>query len=311
MEANAVNRHSSSAGNPYNQTIVVIIKIVVLVVVCLKRAEARTSSIGPDSGFMPPTMLKFLGDMEREKTISFTSQQLAIATDNFKHLLGSGGFGSVYKGVFSNGTMVAVKVLNGTSNKRIEEQFKAEVSTLGRTHHVNLVRLYGYCFEKCLRALVYEYMGNGSLDHYLFRENKKRRNMDVTLPDSQEWFPTWVWTKFEKGELGDLMSACAIEAKDTEMAERMVKLSLCCVQYRPESRPLMSLVVKMLEGALEVPTPSNPFRFMNAAPSPGFLPLMAWDPSAFDSSTSQMVTGSTFVNGTPIMKKYGICAPSN
>ncbi|KAK2990272.1 hypothetical protein RJ640_014724 [Escallonia rubra] len=432
MEADAVNRHSSSAGNPFNQTsstdpsaqviaavvivIVVIIKIVILVVVCLKRAEARRSSVGPDSGFMPPTMLKFLGDMEREKTISFTSQQLAIATDNFKHLLGSGGFGSVYKGVFSNGTMVAVKVLNGTSDKRIEEQFKAEVSTLGRTHHVNLVRLYGYCFEKCLRALVYEYMGNGSLDHYLFRENKKlgfeklheiavgtargiaylhedcqhqiihydikpgnvlldanfcpkvadfglaklchrdnthiamtggrgtpgyaapelwmpspvtrkcdvysfgmllfeiigrRRNMDVTLPDSQEWFPTWVWTKFEKGELGDLMSACAIEAKDTEMAERMVKLALCCVQYRPEPRPLMSLVVKMLEGALEVPTPSNPFRFMNAAPSPGFLPLMAWDPSAFDSNSSQTVTGSTFVNGTPIMTKYGICAPSN
>ncbi|KAK3002123.1 hypothetical protein RJ639_022215 [Escallonia herrerae] len=253
--------------------VVVIIKIVILVVVCLKRAEARSSSVGPDSGFMPPTMLKFLGDMEREKTISFTSQQLAIATDNFKHLLGSGGFGSVYKGVFSNGTMVAVKVLNGTSDKRIEEQFKAEVSTLGRTYHVNLVRLYG------------------------------RRNMDVTLPDCQEWFPTWVWTKFEKGELGDLMSACAIEAKDTEMAERMVKLALCCVQYRPEPRPLMSLVVKMLEGALEVPTPPNPFRFMNAAPSPGFLPLMAWDPSAFDSDSSQMVTGSTFVNGTPIMKK--------
>ncbi|KAL7193874.1 hypothetical protein ACSBR2_025500 [Camellia fascicularis] len=68
--------------------------------------------------------------------------------------------------------MVAVKVLNGTSDKRIEEQFMAEASTIGRTHHLNLVRLYGFCFERCLRTLVYEYMGNGSLDKYLFNDNK-------------------------------------------------------------------------------------------------------------------------------------------
>jgi hypothetical protein len=56
-------------------------------------------------------MDKFLNDMEREKPIRFTSQQLRIATDNFTNLLGSGGFGLVYKGIFSNGTRAAVKVL--------------------------------------------------------------------------------------------------------------------------------------------------------------------------------------------------------
>ena len=121
---------------------------------------------------MTLTMNKFLNDMEREKPIKFTSQQLRIATDNFTNLLGSGGFGSVYKGIFSNGSIVAVKVLYGNSDKRIEDQFKAEVSTIGRFHHFNLVRLYGFCFEKNLRALVYEDMGNGSLDKYSFRENK-------------------------------------------------------------------------------------------------------------------------------------------
>ena len=67
---------------------------------------------------------------------------------------------------------MAVKVLYGNSDKRIEDQFKAEVSTTLRVRHFNLVRLYGFYFEKNLRALVYEYMGNGSLDKYLFGENK-------------------------------------------------------------------------------------------------------------------------------------------
>ncbi|KAL4312386.1 hypothetical protein GQ457_01G007840 [Hibiscus cannabinus] len=44
----------------------------------------------------------------------------------------------------------------------------AEVNTIGRTYHRNLVRLYGFCFEAETKALVYEYMENGSLDKLLF-----------------------------------------------------------------------------------------------------------------------------------------------
>lgn len=130
------------------------------------------NNVSPDSRFITfTTMDKFLNNMEREKPIRFTSLQLRIATNNFTNLLGSGGFGAVYKGIFSNGDIVAVKLLNGNSDKRIEQQFKAEVSIIGGVHHFNLVRLYGFCFEKHLRALVYEYMENGSLDKYLFCEN--------------------------------------------------------------------------------------------------------------------------------------------
>ena len=65
-----------------------------------------------------------------------------------------------------------LKVLRGNSNKRIEEQFMAQMGTIGKVHHFNLVQLYGFCFERDLRALVYEYMANGSLDRHLFHENK-------------------------------------------------------------------------------------------------------------------------------------------
>ncbi|WVZ18185.1 hypothetical protein V8G54_005507 [Vigna mungo] len=61
-------------------------------------------------------------------------------------------------------------------------------------------------------------------------------------------------------ELEELIIACGIEEKDGEIAQRMVNVALSCVQYRPPSRPLMSDVVKMLEGSVEVPKPLNPFQ---------------------------------------------------
>ncbi|PWA73972.1 serine-threonine/tyrosine-protein kinase catalytic domain-containing protein [Artemisia annua] len=139
----------------------------------LTNVAVGTQPFNDDARFIPLAMVKFLDDMEREKPILFTSHQLTLATANFSIVLGSGAFGTVYKGIFSNGVTAAVKVLNGTSDKRIEEQFMAEVSTMGRTHHFNLVRLYGFCFDSSLRALVYEFMVNGSLDHHLFKVDRR------------------------------------------------------------------------------------------------------------------------------------------
>ncbi|KAL0924245.1 hypothetical protein M5K25_005061 [Dendrobium thyrsiflorum] len=99
--------------------------------------------------------------------VYFSFHDLQMATNNFSRLLGTGGFGSVYKGTLRDGTLVAVKKL-----ERIlphgEREFVTEVSTIGAMHHMNLVNLCGFCSERSHRLLVYEYMSNGSLDKWIF-----------------------------------------------------------------------------------------------------------------------------------------------
>ncbi|BFG37788.1 hypothetical protein CerSpe_240620 [Prunus speciosa] len=118
--------------------------------------------------------------------------------------------------------------------------------------------------------------------------------------------------KFEPGELGEVMVVCGIEEKDKERAERIVKVALWCVQYMPEARPSMSVVVKMLEGAIEIPRPStNPFQHLMSDTAYSTAPVYdtsngTYSTSTFVSDPSQTVTGHTVVRGTPIMMKYEI-----
>ncbi|KAM0822688.1 hypothetical protein ACQ4PT_071346 [Festuca glaucescens] len=99
---------------------------------------------------------------------------IAAITSHFRDKLGQGGYGSVFKGVLLPGNLyVAVKLLEGNSNCNGED-FINEVSTIGRIHHVNVVRLVGFCSEESRRALVYEYMPGGSLDKYIFSSDKEK-----------------------------------------------------------------------------------------------------------------------------------------
>jgi len=86
-------------------------------------------------------------------------------THNLAEKLGKGGFGTVYKGQLPTGRGIAVKILD--ESKQSEQQFITEVATVGTTCHVNLVRLLGYCSQASIKALVYEYMENGSLERYI------------------------------------------------------------------------------------------------------------------------------------------------
>ncbi|KAF3443990.1 hypothetical protein FNV43_RR13680 [Rhamnella rubrinervis] len=102
----------------------------------------------------------------------FSYNDLEVATENFKEKLGTGGFGSVFKGVLADGTRIAVKRLDKMSQGMRE--FLAEVETIGSLHHFNLVKLVGFCAEKSCRLLVYEYMINGSLDNWILSGDQTR-----------------------------------------------------------------------------------------------------------------------------------------
>ncbi|XP_043711446.1 probable LRR receptor-like serine/threonine-protein kinase At2g23950 [Telopea speciosissima] len=95
----------------------------------------------------------------------FTLREIQVATENFssKNILGKGGFGNVYKGRLTDGTMVAVKRLKDISGTSGESQFKTEVEMISLAVHRNLLRLLGYCATSNERLLVYPYMSNGSV----------------------------------------------------------------------------------------------------------------------------------------------------
>ncbi|KAJ6803103.1 brassinosteroid LRR receptor kinase BRI1-like [Iris pallida] len=102
-----------------------------------------------------------------------TFQDLLDATNGFHSdsLVGSGGFGDVYKAQLKDGSVVAIKKLIRISGQG-DREFTAEMETIGRVKHRNLVPLLGYCRVGEERLLVYEYMKYGSLDDVLHNGKK-------------------------------------------------------------------------------------------------------------------------------------------
>ncbi|CAN1194996.1 LRR receptor kinase BAK1 [Linum perenne] len=95
----------------------------------------------------------------------FSLQELLAATDSFSDdsVIGSGGFGKVYKGRLPDGSLVAVKRLKPGQTPGCELQFQTEVEMISVTVHRNLLRLRGFCTTPTERLLVYPYMPNGSV----------------------------------------------------------------------------------------------------------------------------------------------------
>ncbi|CAI8605058.1 unnamed protein product [Vicia faba] len=99
-------------------------------------------------------------------------------TNSFKSKLGQGGYGIVYKGKLHDDRVVAVKVLS--ESKGDGEDFINEVASISRTSHVNVVRLLGFCLDGSKKALIYEFMSNGSLEKFIY-EDKNSRQDDLQL----------------------------------------------------------------------------------------------------------------------------------
>ncbi|CAN4087609.1 unnamed protein product [Withania somnifera] len=107
----------------------------------------------------------FLQTQSNLLPIKYSYSEIRKMTNKFKEKLGEGAYGTVYKGKLRSGPFVAVKIMHQSIASG--QEFISEVSTIGRIHHANVVQLVGFCVEGSKRALVYEFMLNGSLDKYI------------------------------------------------------------------------------------------------------------------------------------------------
>ncbi|GMP67756.1 hypothetical protein CsSME_00027637 [Camellia sinensis var. sinensis] len=114
------------------------------------------------------TIEGFLQSQNNLMPIRYSYWNIKMMTKGFKDKLGEGGFGCVYKGKLRSDHIVAIKILN--KPKANGQDFINEVATIGRIHHVNVVQLIGFCADGSKRALVYDFMPNGSLEKYIFSQ---------------------------------------------------------------------------------------------------------------------------------------------
>ncbi|XP_057746631.1 phytosulfokine receptor 1-like [Arachis stenosperma] len=120
-------------------------------------------------------LLLYIQDTKMTRKIQLSDKRYKFfdvkkMTNSFKVKLGQGGFGVVYKGKLFNGFNVAVKMLNPSKEK--SKEFINEVDSISRTSHVNVVTLFGFCFEGRKKVLIYEIISNVPLTS-LFTEIKK------------------------------------------------------------------------------------------------------------------------------------------
>ena len=144
--------------------------ICICIVWCFLRQAQQNTSTDPQGYILAATGFR-----------KFTYTELKKATKGFSEEIGRGGGGVVYKGVLLDNRVAAIKQLNVSTQR--EAQFLAEVSTIGRhLNHMNLIEMWGYCFEGKHRLLVYEYMEHGSLAENLTSKTLDwRKRFDIAV----------------------------------------------------------------------------------------------------------------------------------
>lgn len=103
-------------------------------------------------------------------SVNFTMEEIYAATRNFSPTfkIGQGGFGTVYKGRFQDGTVVAIKrAKKSVYDKHLGVEFQSEIRTLAQVEHLNLVKFYGYLEHEDERIVLVEYVANGTLREHL------------------------------------------------------------------------------------------------------------------------------------------------
>ncbi|KAH7292408.1 hypothetical protein KP509_29G066700 [Ceratopteris richardii] len=183
LEGPSPGRQLQGGGNKTNVALVVLAVIASIAVSALfivflyychirckvKKSDGHRSKKRDDK--LPESNTISVASWKQNDSQVFTFKQLQIATSNFNqcNVVGHGGFGSVYRGVLSDGRQAAIKQLD-CSSKQGDHEFRIEVDMLSRLHSPYLVSLLGYCADQDHRLLVYEYMPNGNLQEHLYSD---------------------------------------------------------------------------------------------------------------------------------------------
>ncbi|GAY64256.1 hypothetical protein CUMW_232130, partial [Citrus unshiu] len=135
--------------------------LLVIIIIMYIRCRNRSTKHLDHEDFLPPATWRRTSYLDIRR-----------ATDEFneRNLLGTGGFGSVYKGTLSDGTNVAIKIFN-LQLERAFRSFDSECEILRNVRHRNLLKILGSCSNLDFKALVLEFMPNGSLEKWLYSHN--------------------------------------------------------------------------------------------------------------------------------------------
>ncbi|CAL9225906.1 unnamed protein product [Arabidopsis halleri] len=136
-------------------TLAVLIILVVIAAVVRAKNAKRKNELN-DENIEAVVMLK-----------RYSFEKVKKMTNSFDHVIGQGGFGTVYKGKLpdASGRDIALKILK--ESKGNGEEFINELVSMSRASHVNIVSLFGFCYKGSQRAIIYEFMPNGSLDKFI------------------------------------------------------------------------------------------------------------------------------------------------
>ncbi|KAM3280941.1 hypothetical protein P3S67_027961 [Capsicum chacoense] len=114
--------------------------------------------------------VEYVPEIKTYQLISYHEIQRATSNFDGSNLIGAGSSDSVYKGTLSIGTVVAIKVLD-LENEQVCKRFDTECKVMKNARHKNLVPVISTCSSDYIRAFVLEYMSNGSLENWLYRED--------------------------------------------------------------------------------------------------------------------------------------------
>ncbi|PIN10381.1 Extracellular matrix protein slit [Handroanthus impetiginosus] len=213
----------------------------------------------------------------------FSYDELKKCTNNFSefNLIGSGGYGKVYRGMLSkNGQVVAIKRSErGSMQGGLE--FKTEIELLSRVHHKNLVGLVGFCFEQGEQILVYEFMANGTLreslsgklgyldpEYYMTQQLTEKSDvysfgvvmLELIIAkqpiEKGKYIVREVRIAMDKNDethygLKERIDPAIRNTPNLTGFPRFLELAMQCVEESAADRPTMSEIVKALETILQ------------------------------------------------------------